>query len=47
MTPYILAKYPEIPEEIKEKKVISSELEAKMNSVYQEFSENFYLSMNA
>ena len=44
---YIHSKYPEIPEEIKEKKVISSELEAKMNSVYQEFSENFYLSMNA
>ena len=44
---YIHSKYPEIPNEIKEKKVISSELEAKMNSVYQEFSENFYLSMNA
>ena len=44
---YIHSKYPEIPNEIKEKKVISSELEAKMNSVYQEFSDNFYLSMNA
>ena len=44
---YIHSKYPEIPNEIKEKKVISSELEAKMNSVYQEFSDSFYLSMNA
>ena len=44
---YIHSKYPESPSEIIEKKVISGELEEKMNAVYKEFSDNFVLSMNA
>ena len=33
-------------QEILDKKVISDELEEKMNNVYKEFSDNFVLSMN-
>ena len=44
---YIHSNYPEIPSEILEKKVISSELEEKMNRIYKEFSDNFVLSLNA
>ena len=44
---YIHSNYPEIPSEILEKKVISSELEEKMNHIYKEFSDNFVLSLNA
>ena len=43
---YIHNRFPEIPNEIKEKKVISSELEEKMNIIYKEFSESFVLSTN-
>ena len=43
---YIHSKYNEIPMEILEKKVISSDLEEKMKKVYKEFSDNFVLSMN-
>ena len=43
---YIHSNYPEIPSEILERGVITSELEEKMNNVYKEFSDNFVLSMN-
>ena len=43
---HIHSKFPEIPQEILDKKVISDELEEKMNNVYKEFSDNFVLSMN-
>lgn len=44
---YIHSNHPEIPTEILEKKVISKDLEEKMNSIYKEFSDNFILSLNA
>ena len=43
---YIHSNHPEIPTEILEKKVISKDLEEKMNSIYKEFSDNFVLSLN-
>ena len=36
-----------VEDEILEKKVISKDLEEKMNSIYKEFSDNFVLSLNA
>ena len=39
--------YPEIVAEIKDKKVISAELEAKMKEAYQLFSDDYIQSLGA